>query len=437
MNRVTATSRRCSYPSPRLIVSLPADFITEAVMEQVHELVEESESVSTADQVEEDSESSSDSESESVVEDQSLVGERSELERLLANSDPVEAEDDDEFEEKLDFLVPIEVEIPQDAEIIEAGTVLYLMDQGAVVRPPKDSPCLNLDVILLWREKSLFGKILDVFGPVQEPFYFVQLPEEVFQQLSLGTGLRSVVYSVKDETAFILPSQLRQEVHDDGDDDEMFFSDDEKENEFLEKTGKKKRSNKAQKPRPPPDAFDGARAAPTPPGVPAPGVYPYPQGYPPAEASVMRYPLPGSFGYPPPMPSSTYVSAAGYAYPHFPMPPAPYLYAGGYPPRAREYSSAESKSAVPTPPNPMKGEPGSGPSPSPVNPFVFNYDWQPQPLTGALPPQAFHHARTGYFHPGAAPADHYSHSSQLYFGSSPRGGTSSMPLRPPHHQRRW
>jgi rRNA processing protein Gar1 len=158
-----------------------------------------------------------------------------------------------EFGEKLDASV-----ISESYELQRLGKITNIIENSIIVQSLSDIVNLDVDTVVLFRDRRILGKIMDLFGPVRAPLYIVKVDPEtksfVEEQLKSDSSPDLLVFYVKECSNFVLPAQLmksNENEHIDADDSEaIYFSDDEKEQEYISKMkpANKDRNKRLKKP---------------------------------------------------------------------------------------------------------------------------------------------------------------------------------------------
>jgi H/ACA ribonucleoprotein complex non-core subunit NAF1 len=146
---------------------------------------------------------------------------------------------------------PIHITIPNNSQLYPVGTMIHLVKEQIIVEQFEsgEEKVLDLDSILVDKEKNIIGRINDTFGPVTQPYYSVRF----------NTAEEASEKFVQDKTCYFIPNFVKivltrplkevkgtdaSNLHDEEvGEDEQEFSDDEKEMEF------KKRKKSSSRPR--------------------------------------------------------------------------------------------------------------------------------------------------------------------------------------------
>eukprot|EP00873_Tetraselmis_striata_P006755 jgi/Tetstr1/427019/TSEL_017224.t1 len=130
-------------------------------------------------------------------------------------------------------------------EITPAGTVTAMLEGQIVVQAPPDTKPLDEGSVLVLPDRTPVGRIEEIFGPVQQPFYILRYAgtsPEPPPGLKVGAELSAAVT----HSTHVMPEKLYVKGYDNsGRDDEeteqVDFSDDEKEAEYKKGLKQKKR----------------------------------------------------------------------------------------------------------------------------------------------------------------------------------------------------
>ncbi|XP_015716457.1 H/ACA ribonucleoprotein complex non-core subunit NAF1 [Coturnix japonica] len=158
----------------------------------------------------------------------------------------------------LDELPPVEdlnVILPDNVELKLFGTVSSIIEQLVIIESLRGLPPINEESIIFKEDRQAAGKVFEVFGPVQHPFYVLRFNSSEHIK-ARGINVKDNMYfapSVEDFTQYIFAEKLQQEKGSDAswkNDQEpppeaLDFSDDEKEREAKQK--KKKPQNQGRK----------------------------------------------------------------------------------------------------------------------------------------------------------------------------------------------
>jgi rRNA processing protein Gar1 len=147
---------------------------------------------------------------------------------------------------------PIHITIPNNSQLYPVGTMMHLVKEQIIVEQFEsgEEKVLDLDSILVDKEKNIIGRINDTFGPVTQPYYSIRF----------NTTEEAVEKFVRDKTCYFIPNFVKivltrplkefkgtdaSNIHDEEiGEDEQEFSDDEKEMEFKKR---KKGSSRPKK----------------------------------------------------------------------------------------------------------------------------------------------------------------------------------------------
>lgn len=158
----------------------------------------------------------------------------------------------------LDELPPVEdltVILPDNVELKLFGTVSSIIEQLVIIESLRGLPPINEESIIFKEDRQAAGKVFEVFGPVQHPFYVLRFNSAEHIKAK-GINVQDNMYfapSVEDFTQYIFAEKLQQEKGSDAswkNDQEpppeaLDFSDDEKEREAKQK--KKKPQSQGRK----------------------------------------------------------------------------------------------------------------------------------------------------------------------------------------------
>ena len=145
------------------------------------------------------------------------------------------------------------VMVTTDEAIEPAGSVLSVFDGMVVVQGLESQRALDESSVLCLEDRSLIGRIEEVFGPITQPLYALRWSGTTGAPVSLQSGAR--IFSVPRLCGFIPLDEIRstkdKPVHGEAldvneGDDEVYFSDDEQEAEFLKVSSKRKVPDIAQ-----------------------------------------------------------------------------------------------------------------------------------------------------------------------------------------------
>ena len=215
---------------------------------------------------------------------------------------------------------PVDAAAVAVAELSLAGTVMSVVEGTVVVAGTEGRAAFDNGSVLCLEDRTVLGRVTDVFGPIESPFYSVQGGEGMPAAVQAGAQ----VMAVAGQSERLLPETVRTAEGPksrgdggDGSDEEQWFSDDEVEE--TSKVGGKQGNGQAGKTGR--DAGAGGRGK-------GRGVRKNRRGGGPKPAPIAPYPgmpLPPGSGVPfqaPPLPGaapSPYGAWAGYA----PPPPGP------------------------------------------------------------------------------------------------------------------
>eukprot|EP01134_Creolimax_fragrantissima_P007833 CFRG7833T1 len=159
----------------------------------------------------------------------------------------------------LDDLPPedaLEVDLPPNADLAYIGKVTAYVDGLAIVTASNGSMALDIDTILFVDKFNVLGRVWEVFGQVESPFYSVRLPANSPYTESpnscVGKNV-AFVSNIPDMRKFVLAAQLNKfkgtdaswQHDEEPPEGEMEYSDDEA--EAAAKAERKKRNkNKAK-----------------------------------------------------------------------------------------------------------------------------------------------------------------------------------------------
>jgi H/ACA ribonucleoprotein complex non-core subunit NAF1 len=232
--------------------------------------VDEESSDNDSNSNEEASETSetSDDEDDAVLTESAYLNEKQGLDSLLKGKGFVSIEDDEEdndlaFEDEQEVLVAKFDEfgekfdqsmISESYELQRLGKISSIIENSIIVQSLSDIINLDVDTLLLFKDRRILGKIVDLFGPVRAPLYIVKVDPDtknyVEENLKEDSSDGLQVFYVKECSKFVLPAQLMKaddnEAIDPNDSEVPNFSDDEKEQEYLSKL-KPSRNDKQKK----------------------------------------------------------------------------------------------------------------------------------------------------------------------------------------------
>lgn len=152
-------------------------------------------------------------------------------------------EDEKEFQLAKEFFHGDSIMAPDyESPRIVAHIQSRMNDKTVLALSNPSSPCIDLDSIVFWESQAVFGKVIDVFGPVETPWYLIVITEQTNELLGKMDNLGVAVLAYERLAPTLFPEQLiEKDVVEDEDDE--FFSDDEKE-QVYESTVKRPPKNK-------------------------------------------------------------------------------------------------------------------------------------------------------------------------------------------------
>lgn len=89
---------------------------------------------------------------------------------------------------------PIDVTLPKHVQIKLIGKVKALIELMCIVQSVHGAPPLNADSILWKADRTPFGRVFEIFGPVSAPLYSVRLSSEE-HSVSYVVKHMSIVYT--------------------------------------------------------------------------------------------------------------------------------------------------------------------------------------------------------------------------------------------------
>ncbi|XP_069832715.1 H/ACA ribonucleoprotein complex non-core subunit NAF1 [Dendropsophus ebraccatus] len=235
-----------------------------ACVKIVSEAYEEEDSTSEDSSSDSDSDSDSSSSSSTSSSSSSSMSSIIQLEEEpLENTDvPLKTKD----ELLVDELPPVEelsINLPDHVELKPFGTVSSVIEQLVIIESLRDILPLNEDTVVFKEDRTVVGKIFEIFGPVPHPFYVIRFNSKE-QIESSGIKIKDAMFfapSVQDFTQYIIPDALKRDKGSDASwtndqeppPDVIDYSDDEKEREAKQKKkaqnpGKKKQKFDQDKP---------------------------------------------------------------------------------------------------------------------------------------------------------------------------------------------
>ncbi|XP_060820043.1 H/ACA ribonucleoprotein complex non-core subunit NAF1 [Bombus pascuorum] len=168
--------------------------------------------------------------------------------RKKGKENNVRRKKNNEIRTELDDLPPIEdlkISVP---EVLcdPLGEVAWMVEQLVVVKPKSGKPTLNLDTVLfIEKGQRTLGKIFDVFGQVNEPYYCVRFnSSEHIKEYNITAGM--IVYycpNTEYTSLVFLHELLKIRGIDANADDPPEFSDDEEERAYYEQLKAKQVNN--------------------------------------------------------------------------------------------------------------------------------------------------------------------------------------------------
>lgn len=217
-----------------------------------------------------DSSSDSDSDSDSSSSSSTSSSSSSSLSSLLQlDEEPLENLEvplktkDELLVDELPAVEEISISLPGHVELKPFGTVSSIIEQLVIIESFCDILPLNEETIVFKENRSVAGKIFEIFGPVPHPFYVVRFNSKDHIESS-GIQIKDTMCfapSVEDFTQYIIPDALKRDKGSDASwtndqeppPDAIDFSDDEKEREAKQKKkaqnpGKKKQKFDQDKP---------------------------------------------------------------------------------------------------------------------------------------------------------------------------------------------
>ncbi|KAL6053066.1 H/ACA ribonucleoprotein complex non-core subunit naf1 [Balamuthia mandrillaris] len=145
--------------------------------------------------------------------------------------------------------------VPAHAQIKPLGLISSLVEGFAVVEAAKGSPALDIDSVLCLENREPLGRVFEVFGQVESPYYSVRYDGRGASGGENGEGERvsvergTRVYYVEEQSSYVIPAAIYTKgtdasgEHDEElPEDEIEFSDDEK--EAAAKQARKRRGRK-------------------------------------------------------------------------------------------------------------------------------------------------------------------------------------------------
>eukprot|EP01101_Sappina_pedata_P004377 TRINITY_DN1836_c0_g1_i1.p1 TRINITY_DN1836_c0_g1~~TRINITY_DN1836_c0_g1_i1.p1 ORF type:complete len:497 (+),score=178.99 TRINITY_DN1836_c0_g1_i1:133-1491(+) len=143
----------------------------------------------------------------------------------------------------------IDVSIDPEQPLEVSGVITMLVENSIiVVEASPNAPLLDLDNILIFEDRSVLGKIEEVFGPVKRPFYSVRIRAD--KHLGLGGYIGKAVCHLKEKASFAVVTYVRgsdasNSFDEEPKENELEFSDDE-EQRLVEKKRTEKKKREAQ-----------------------------------------------------------------------------------------------------------------------------------------------------------------------------------------------
>ncbi|XP_056417454.1 H/ACA ribonucleoprotein complex non-core subunit NAF1 isoform X1 [Hyla sarda] len=212
----------------------------------------------------EDSSSDSDSDSDSSSSSSTSSSSSSSLSSMLQlEEEPIENIDvplktkDELLVDELPAVEELSISLPDHVELKPFGTVSSIIEQLVIIESLRDVLPLNEDSVVFKEDRSVAGKIFEIFGPVPHPFYVVRFNSKDHIE-SKGIKIKDAMFfapSVEDFTQYIIPDALKREKGSDASwtndqeppADAIEYSDDEKEREAKQKKKAQNPGKKKQK----------------------------------------------------------------------------------------------------------------------------------------------------------------------------------------------
>lgn len=129
---------------------------------------------------------------------------------------------------KLPPFEPVHIQIKADDVIIMLGHIHALFPELVVIRANERTPPLAIGSILTLADRSPLGRVVDIFGQIDEPMYSVRLPPSTDHGLTVGQD----VFYLDAGTSVVAVDELKKKTFTDasgaGDEEvDPDFSDDE------------------------------------------------------------------------------------------------------------------------------------------------------------------------------------------------------------------
>eukprot|EP01112_Ceratiomyxa_fruticulosa_P020590 TRINITY_DN7055_c0_g1_i1.p1 TRINITY_DN7055_c0_g1~~TRINITY_DN7055_c0_g1_i1.p1 ORF type:complete len:572 (-),score=134.08 TRINITY_DN7055_c0_g1_i1:22-1737(-) len=151
-------------------------------------------------------------------------------------------------QEYMEVPEPVDIMILPTHTLVPIGDIAHVIDNLLVINSTRSSTTLDLNSILCLGDRTVVGRVEEVFGPVKEPFYSVRFPNPIDTE-KFFKG--KTVFFVPDFVKFVVEAEVYTKGCDaSGDNDlelppeEIEFSDDEKE---AQAKALKKQKNKIEK----------------------------------------------------------------------------------------------------------------------------------------------------------------------------------------------
>ncbi|XP_075716397.1 H/ACA ribonucleoprotein complex non-core subunit NAF1 isoform X2 [Rhinoderma darwinii] len=167
-------------------------------------------------------ESSSDSDSDSSSSSSTSSSSSSLSSILQLDEEPLENNDvplktkDELLMDELPAVEELSISLPDHVELKQFGSVSSIIEQLVIIETLRDLPTilpLNEESIVFKEDRTVVGKIFEIFGPVPHPFYVVRFNSKDHIE-SNGIKMKDTMYfapSVKDFTQYIIPDALKRD----------------------------------------------------------------------------------------------------------------------------------------------------------------------------------------------------------------------------------